>query len=46
MSGAVGAKVNIMTVGALLLSMSHELNDSNPTIERTFPARVSSFLSV
>jgi hypothetical protein len=46
MSGFVGEKVNIMTVGTVLLSISHELNGSNPTIEKTFPARASSFLSV
>lgn len=40
------AKVNIMTGGTLLLSISHELTGSNFTIQRTFPARASSFLPV
>lgn len=44
MCGSVGAKVNIMTVDTVLLSMSHELNGSNSTVQRTFPARASSFL--
>lgn len=46
MSGFVGAKVNIMTIDTVLLSLSHELNGSNSTIQRTFPARASSFLPV
>lgn len=46
MSGSVGAKVNILTIDTVLLSLSHELHGLNSTIQRTFSARASSFLPV